>query len=372
MSWIGLRHSTDAILQPSGLGAPNTGFVPDLDAFLAEGTLLIEYRYAPSDKPVNILRYARRDPTAAVITLRSDPDGTLSLLMRQGGQDALYSLKLPAAMQGEPVVVHYVWDTARNLGAFSARLSERGLQSIAEIKSPLPLGWRDAQHITADLGRCQMLPEVQMAAVADQIAPIGPQPCLDGAGHVQTPNGRRILHQLRHGDMVVAADGAPAQVRWIGAAHLLTHGHHAPCLLRAPYFGAESDLTLSAAAVLRLSGSEVEYLFGEPEVAVPVRHLADGQAILSLRPKSGQPQNRAGLLAIRQYYQVLLDRAVPLRVSGVAITALDTEDILRDPVLHRWSILAGMPLELLPRVANAPCMQLRDYEAQTLRQMQAA
>ncbi|SMY08125.1 Hint domain-containing protein [Flavimaricola marinus] len=372
MSWVGLRDGTDAVMQPSGLGRINTGHRPDPDEVLAQGSLVIEFRHDLSDRPVNILRYTRRDPTAAVVTLRSDPDGTLSLLMRQGEKDALYCLHLPTLLQFEPVIVHYIWDNLRGVGVFAACLPERELYQVCELANPLPLSWRDATQIMADRGRCQTHDGMTSAAIADHIVPIGPQPGIDGAGLISTPGGTRRLQDLRNGDMIVAADGYPAQVRWIGRSELLTRGLGAPLRMRSPYFGVSTDLMLSGGAILRLEGTEVEYLFGEPEVAVAVRHLVDGRSIIAQTPKPGQAQNEGSQPPVREYYQLVLDRAVPLRVSGVVIETLETYDILQSPALHRWSILAETPTELLPRGQAAACLRLRDYEAQTLRQMQAA
>jgi hypothetical protein len=359
MSWVGLRDATDG-----GLCLPE----PVLQTVLPQGTLAIDFRHHPSDRPVNILRHARRDPVAAVVTLRSDPDGTLSLLLRQGDHDALHCLPLPPLLPSEPVSVHYLWDSLRGTGAFAAHLPERGLTELCEIAQPLPLTWQDAALILTDRAGCRTAPGFCHAAIADHLATIGPQPGIDGAGLVETPDGPRPLHLLRAGDPVIAADGAPAVVRWAGSADLPCPasgtGHHRPHRMRAPYFGVGSDLLVAGGAVLRLCGSEVEYLFGEAEVAVAVRHLADGQAIL---PLSGGPEPR-----FRRWHHLVLDRAVPLLVSGAVIEGLDSDALRARPALHRWSILAGLPAEQMPAPAARSCPQLRDYEAQTLRRMRAA
>jgi hypothetical protein len=112
-------------------------------------------------------------------------------------------------------------------------------------------------------------------------------------------------------------------------------------------------------------------------VAVAVRHLADGRAILPLPDKPDQtggehPCDGPGPLLVRRYHHVVLDRAVPLRVSGAVIETLDLDSVRQDPVLHRWSMVAGLAADSQSHSAPPPCLRLRDYEARTLRQMQAA
>ena len=61
---------------------------------------------------------------------------------------------------------------------------------------------------------------------------------------------------------------------------LPSRGHHAPVLLRAPYFSPHRDVLVSADQPVLLRGGEVEYLFDTEEVLVAARHIADGRAAL--------------------------------------------------------------------------------------------
>ena len=144
-------------------------------------------------------------------------------------------------------------------------------------------------------------------------------------------------------------------------------GRMAPYRLNAPYHGARNHLILAGTALLRRSGVEVEYLFGETEVAVQVRHLKDNVAILPAR----QEHDSLSMPLIR-YHQLILDRPVPLCLSGVVVETLDFSQMTETPELHFRSILGRLPPEILSREQARRCKILRDYEAQSLRQMQAA
>ena len=368
MTWVGLRDGLEGVLAPSGLGRPCAA-PPAPDEVMPRGSLWIEFRHEPSDRPVNVLRYTRRDPEPTVLTLRSDPDGGLALLLRRGAYDGLHILRLPGFVPGDLVQAAYLWDSAAGRGAFAARLPESETTVLTEIAAPPPLRWRDATDLAANEATARCAPGVEMLALATHLAPLGPAPVSDGEGLVDTPEGPRPVAALGLGDAILAADGAPAQVRWIGGAETVARGQNGPVLMRAPYLGLTQDLCLGGGALLRLGGTEVEYLFGEAEVAVGLRHLVDRVAIL---PLDGRLPRTGRAPYSRRLYQIVLDRPVPLSVSGAVVEPLDIGVLLADPVLHRWSLLRGLPAELLPRLAPPACPRLRGYEARTLRQMQAA
>ncbi len=101
-------------------------------------------------------------------------------------------------------------------------------------------------------------------------------PALGPRTPIATPRGFVPAASLGPGDIVLTRDAGPRPV-----VRILRHGGSgpgpfAPVHLRAPYFGLGTDLLVSGAQQIALSGIEVEYLFGVDEVLAEARHLADG------------------------------------------------------------------------------------------------
>jgi len=357
MSWIGLRDSLGGTLQPQGLGGPVSGQV-NSDAVLARGTLLIEFRHDPADHPRNILRYSARDPWPAGLTLCLDPDATLRLMLTQGRQALSYRLPMTALIPGEAVLVNYSWDAPARRGWLSSQLTDREALFQTALAAPLPPSLRDAGRIMRDDSACPVAPGVVFAALADHILPAGPLPMLGADTMIAIPHGAHPIGALRPGQSVLTTDGSTAQIRWAGACDIPARGRFAPILLRAPYLGLDRDLVMAADQRLQLGGSEVEYLFGGEQVAVPVRHLADNRSVM---PQPSGP--------VIRYHHLLLDRHAGIIANGAAIESLDAS-LLSDSAVLAQSVLAG--IVDLPRGPRLPWPVLRDFEALTLRRLRAA
>lgn len=367
--WIGLRQGDGGsfdLASPGAAVAPATG-LPGMDPPV-RGTIRLEIESAPSDSPQNLLRLSMRDPTPTFFNLRLDPDGAIALMMRRGDDDLLVTLDMPTCPAGAHMHVQYGWDRHGGLGYLWAQIPSIGVQCLRAVAGSLGVSRTELERMMTDPGRCRMSHDVTYAAVADGLAPAGPLPGLGGEGVVDCEDGRsRPLAALRRGERIIAADGAPAQVRWTGLADLPAIGRHAPCRINPPYHGARAPLELSGTARLRLDGIEVEYLFGETEVVVQARHLRDNVAILPAAFGSDVPDR-----PIVRYHHLMLDRPVPFALSGVIVEPLDCSPLRADPDLLIRSVLWDTPPELLSRETAPACKLLREYEAQSLRQMQAA
>lgn len=369
--WIGLRQGSGGRFAPGGLACgqarPDRPAVED-DTPMTRGTIRLERIADPAPRPQNLLRLSRRDPDPRLLTLRIDPGGMVVLIQRSGAADNLVMLDLPACPAGSRMTIQYGWDLEGRLGYLWAEIPSIGAQCIRPVPKSLGLSMADMHRITTDGTACQLSPEVTYAATAIGLAPAGPLPGLDGAGLVQRSDGRRSpLETLRPGDEVIAADEKPAQVRWAGAVDVPAAGRLSPFRVNTPYHGARAPLVLSGTTRLRLGGIAVEYLFGESEVAVQVRHLKDNVAIVPARPDVDGADS-----PLIRYHQLILDRPVPIRLSGVMVETLDCSQLIGNPSLLIRSVLADTPPEILSPEIAAPCKVLREYEAQSLRQMQSA
>jgi hypothetical protein len=371
--WIGLRDGSGGRFSPAGLDLPFPSEAAvtspqDESKILQRGAIRLEWLGDPASSPENAIRLSMRDPVSMLFTIRIDPDGTVALLMRRGDADLLVLLDLPACPAGSRMTIQYGWDLDARLGYLWAEIPAINAFRLRPIPASPGLSTREIRQLVSDSRVCPILDKVIYVGAARGLAPAGPLPGLDGAGLVEmTDQTLRPLATIARGDEIIAADGAPAQVRWVGFADVPAGGRMAPFRLNTPYHGARTPLTLAGMARLRLGGVAVEYLFGEPEVAVQVRHLKDNVAIVPARPDHellSQPLVR--------YHQLVLDRPVPIRLSGVVLETLDCRQLKDHPELHFRSVLSALPPEILSRELGESCKLLRDYEAQSLRQMQAA
>jgi len=369
-----MRDAGGGKFEPSGLGsahemqaAPSPPPVLD-GAVPTRGTIRLERLCDPVTAPENVVRMSMRDPVPFLFTIRVDPDGTVALMMRRGDADLLVTLDLPGCPAGSRMTIQYGWDLEARLGYLWAEIPSIGEYRIRPIPSSLGLSMTELRRLVTRPETCRISDEVIYLATAEGLAPVGPVPGLDGSGLVETPDGRlKPLSSIVRGCEIMAADGRPAQVRWAGSTEMPAGGGIAPFRLNTPYHGARTPLVLAGTARLRLRGVAVEYLFGEQEVAVQVRHLKDNVAIVPARPSHD-------LLAdpLIRYHQLVLDRPVPIRLSGVVVETLDCSQMIADPELHFRSVLTSLPPEILSPEMAVRCKLLRVYEAQSLRQMQAA
>ncbi len=101
---------------------------------------------------------------------------------------------------------------------------------------------------------------------------------------VQTPvdtiDGPVPAGKLRAGDLLRTDDGDFAALLSVQHMDLPSRGSFSPVMLRAPYFGAETDILVSSDQLIALSGDEVEYLFGDETVLTMAGNVTDGRAAL--------------------------------------------------------------------------------------------
>jgi hypothetical protein len=183
-------------------------------------------------------------------------------------------------------------------------------------------------------------------------------PGLDTTALIATPKGDRPLGALRAGDRVFDSDGVPRRVRWAGSVTLPAAGAQAPLRLRAPYHGLTADMQLAPDQRLLLSGSEVEYLFGQERVSTAVRHLADRH---SVAPASSDAP-------VVTYGQVLLDTPAAILANGAAVESFDAQPLFSAPRLVTNSVLADLPRADWPKRTGGVAPVLRAYEALSLKE----
>lgn len=361
MTWIGLRSATEAGLSMAGLGQPNPEHHLNPDMIVPRGSVLLQFSHAPQAQRLNLVRYAARDPWPAGLTLCIDPCGTLQLLLRQGATSQSFAVPTSIREQGEVVIVIYSWDAPARDGALSVYLPDRDLMFQTDVVAPAPLSLRDLGRIMTEGPECTLGHGVAFVAVSDRIIPAGPFGGIGGTARIDTLDGPCPVDRLRPGQVVRTADGGSARIVCVGAVDLPALGRFAPLILRAPYHGLSADIVVSPDQRMYLTGTDIEYLFGQEEVLAAIRHLRDDRSVLQPHPP-----------AVTRYYQLVLDRHAIIRANGVALESLPPGPILADPAFLRHSVLASVPAALIPQGPALPYPVLRDFEAMTWRRLKAA
>ncbi len=194
-------------------------------------------------------------------------------------------------------------------------------------------------------------------------------PCFTRGTPIETPRGPRPVEDLRVGDMVLTLDDGPQPIRWIGSRRIeLMAGDEAlrPVVLRKGAIGPgipARDLVVSPMHRMLLGGASAQLLFGQDEVLCPVRHLVNGQTILS------QPVPEV------EYFHLLFDRhqivfsrncaSESFYPGGVGLDGFDAET--RDEVFALFPELRSLP----GRYGNLARAVLKRHEAGLLRDLLA-
>jgi len=359
MSWIGLRDHAGGVFSPKGLGRANRQPF-DLNAVMPRGTLMMEFSSDPRGGAQTLLSYGSTHPWAAGLKITLCAEGTLRLDHWQGQQRRSYSLQTDLLTVKPSVTLTYTWDAPLRRGVLALEVGE-GALVFAELSNPLPISMRDGLRLMSDERHCAVNSNAAFVAIANEVLPIGVLPTLGGQTMLETPKGKIAVSDLRAGQMIVTATGETAQVRWCGSALLPARGRFAPVTLRAPYFGLRHDIEVAPDQRLRLTGTEVEYLFGTDVIAVRAGHLID---------ESSAKATPCGLT--HRYWQVLLDRAAPMEIAGLTVEGLDITGVQIDPSLRKHSTIAALPAELIPSRPAHQVPLLQSYETLTLRKLSAA
>jgi hypothetical protein len=354
LNWIGTRTQEDGVFNTAGLGRAGRRDPVGLE-LLTRGSLMIEVTVRPQTHPVNLVRYGALDPWPSGLTVCLEPDGTVRLLMRQGSRHLATALKTTLGSKVQTAHITYVWDAPNRKGYLSAHIPDHGVLWQTEVLAPFPLSVRDAQRIVTDRKASSIESGVNFVAIADAPCPLGPIPGLHGNAAVDTPNGPRAIRDINAGDYVSVQGGA-AQVLWAGKTSVPTLGRFAPMTLRQPYLGLWDDLVAARDQRACLSGSEVEYLFGEERVTTAIRHLEVRNCAEPTRPKP----------PVITYHQILLETHEIITVNGATVESFDGSAVLDNPAYLKTSVLADMPPALRPRRIGLAAPVLQGYEALTL------
>ena len=329
-------------------------------AILPRGTLMIEARIAGAGRPVTLFSVDHTHPWHGALRLTISPGKSVSLVQTQGTETRHAIQPIPQGQRGELIRLTMVWDAPARLARLWLEWPEDDQSPVmAEMADPIPVPG-DALSLPILTNDAKALaPELSFAALSDDIEPIGPMPGLAGSLPLATPNGPRLVSEIAPGDPVVSvcAGQAPqtTQVLAVTKRNLPARGSFRPVHLRAPYFGLLADVTMAANQRLVLAGSDVEYLFEQEKVLVPVRHL--------ISDRKAQYVNGPDTISWSQF---LLPEQQELMVAGIPVESLHVGRLRRDPEAHAAGLLAHVTRRALPHHAATLYPVLKAFEATSL------
>lgn len=184
--------------------------------------------------------------------------------------------------------------------------------------------------------------------------------CFARGTRIKTAAGEVPVEDLATGDRVLTLDNGFQAVRWVGSSRRAAVGRLAPVRIAAGVLGNDRDLWVSPQHRILLRGWQASLLFGEAEVLVAAKALANDA---SIRVEEG------GEI---EYFHILFDRHEIIFAEGAlcesfhpgqqGLRALD--EATRNEILDLFPCLIDSPAAY----GGAARMALRDFEGRILAQ----
>ncbi len=361
MTWIGVTDRNAAWFSPEGGAsrAAEASWPPG--TMMPRGTLVVETRLPSSERPRTLLSFERSHPWPGAFSLQALPGGNIVLVEAQGADTRTAVLPCPYDDRTDIARLSFAWDAPRRMGRLSIeRLGPGGAHTVA-LPDTRPMLLDDLRDLMLKPQRREMGRDVILAAVSDQVEPVGPMPGLTPHTPIATHLGERPVHALRRGDLVVTDRGDLVPVLQVIRRTVPAMGSFRPIRLRAGYFGLTRDIVVAPHQNLVMRGSDVEYMFGREAVLVPARHLVNNVSAL--------PAEGPDLVTL---FQVLLPGHEVLMASGCGLASLFIGRLRRKPEDLAATLLAPFDRSRLPEHARPAWPELRPFEAITLATNRAA
>ncbi len=365
MSWIALTDTETQHFIAKGLDAPTDS--PDLigpreDDLMTRGTLLIETRMPNSARPRTLIHYDRGGDWPFHISLQAIPGGGLILILNQGGSVLHQAINPSEAGRMDIIRLSYSWDAPSRWARLALEQTDQEQVLMMQLPPPCPLRAGDARALFKHGPHRFVAPDVVYMALSTRVEPVGPMPSLLPDTPIATPRGYRPLRDLRRGDTVIASNGEVVPVLHRLSRTVPAIGSTRPMHIRAPYFGLLRDIRVAPAQRLVLSGSEVEYLFGQESVLCPAAHLTGGHSV--------RPIAHTGLTVT--YSQLLLPARETILAAGTVAESLSIGRLRRKPHHLAASVLSGLDRHGLPDHGKSTYPVLRPFDAKILAERRVA
>ena len=174
-------------------------------------------------------------------------------------------------------------------------------------------------------------------AAARSPQPIGPFACIAEGTPIDTAEGPKPIEQISAGDQVVTHDNGLQPVIWVGWREMPSCTFHRPIALRAPFFGLEQDVIVSACHRLMMGGPTVEYLFGVETVLIQAGDLTFGGGAVSVTSQK-----------VVRFFHLLFSRPELISIAGTLGESLNLSNHRHLPEILESTMLKGLSAADLP------------------------
>lgn len=107
---------------------------------------------------------------------------------------------------------------------------------------------------------------------------LGP-PCFTPGTQIGTPNGDRLVEDLKTGDLVTTFDNGAQPLLWIGKTKVVAKGKLAPIRFEAGTLGLNRPLLVSPQHRMLIEDWRAPFLFGHPEALIAAHCLVNGDTV---------------------------------------------------------------------------------------------
>lgn len=364
MTWLALADPLERRFSLRGIGSDRceTRRHPDdIKYTLARGTIIFETRLTADSQPHPLLSFAEDWPKQRSLAFQAIPGGGISVVQADSDSIAHSALQPTVAARTDTLRVTFSWDSPRGVGRFTVERPGDNHITSRMIKGIQPIPLQSLRRMFLGQGACCLSKDLVFAALSDCVEPVGPTPTLGPENMVLTPLGYKTAGSLRRGDTIICRGGVVVPVLQAYSRTVPARGSFAPVRLACPFFGLLEDVVVSSEQKLVIDGSDVEYLFNEAAVLVPVRHLINGSA--AQKEPCGP---------VIEYVQMLLPAHEALTVAGTCLESLFVDNLKRDANLLNATIMQDTGPNSLPEHQQAAFKELKWYDAIQLARQRAA
>jgi hypothetical protein len=357
MTWIAVTQDQTSAFErgaPTGLRVSRRAMARSDD--LTRGSLYLEadlQRWKHDDQALFV--FHSNDPVHSHCAMHLGADATLTFSRRLDGESRQVCMPINGAMIDGTLRVTVSWDCARGTGLISAELPDEGVLVQREMIAPLPWTQGDLHRLKTPRATFAFGPSLRCFGLSDGVEPVGLSPSLTDGTPILTPNGYVPIETLSAGDLVQTEQG-PRAICWITQREVLARGRFRPIRLLAPYLGLKQDIILSPEQRIKISGTEVEYLFNEEAVLVPA------QTFLHSNFATWHPAP-----AVIRYHQLVLEDHGVIDVAGCPMDTMFIGDLREQSEVMSTTVLAEASASQIPVHHAMAYPALCNFEAITLR-----
>lgn len=237
----------------------------EMDMPLSGAGVLLDMRLPPGED-------GRREEVA--FSLFHDLGAGIALMLRRGERLVRHVLPGPLWQKEGVARLTFGWDAATR--AWSLVLEQGARRLVAEGRGVIAPDVAEVHRLCAGGDGIIRHPSLLWFGMTAGAAQPVPQGWIGTSTPVLTPRGAVAAGVLEPGDRVITRDQGAVPLLRVTRLAVPGRGSLAPIRLCAPFWGRRADILVSPDQPVWVGGAEAEYLFGEEEVLVLARDLADG------------------------------------------------------------------------------------------------